>query len=226
MKFNLSISGNSDLEYLVVMKDKDGQEFGHSELAQNYSGEGEGGRFIVTGLPGSGKTTLLRHLAKEWASGRALKSCQILFLISLGSLEGEVNSLGDLLSKSGFGDLVNLKDISEKIYAINGAGACFLFDAYNELRGKYEFIDAIIEGSKIHSSFCLLTSRPLSSETFEKERRIEILGYNNIDNLMNYLHKLSDNSTLVSAIQHSWDNNPKVKQICTLPLNMAMMLYI
>ena len=70
MKFNLPISGNSDLEYLgIVMKDKYGHKFGHSELAQNYSGEG--GRLIVTGLPGSGKTTLLRHLAKEWASGRA-----------------------------------------------------------------------------------------------------------------------------------------------------------
>ena len=101
-----------------------------------------------------------------------------------------------------------------------------MFDAYDELKGKYEFIDAIIEGSKIHSSFCLLTSRPLTSEKFEKETRIiEILGYN-IDNLMNYLHKLSDNATLVNEIQRSWDNDPEVKEMCTLPLNMAMMLYI
>ena len=100
-----------------------------------------------------------------------------------------------------------------------------MFDAYDELKGKYEFINEIIEGSKIHSSFCLLTSRPFSSETFEKEIQVKILGYN-IDNLMNYLHKLSDNATLVSAIQHSWDSNPKVKEMCTLPLNMAMMLYI
>ena len=223
-KFNLPISGNSDLEYLGILMKGGGHEFGHSELAQNYSGES--GRLIVIGLPGSGKTTLLRHLAKEWASGRVLKYCQILFLISLGSLEGEVNTLGDLLSKSGFGDLVNLKDISEKIYAINGAGACFLFDAYDELKGKrYKFIDAIIQGSKIHSSFCLLTSRPFFSETFKKITQVEILGYD-IDNLTDYLQRLSDNTTLVSAIQHSWDNNPKVKEMCTLPLNMAMMLYI
>ena len=155
-KFNLPISSNSDLEYPgVVMKDADGCEFGHNELIQNYSGKT--GRLIVTGLPGSGKTTLLRHLAKEWANGRALKSCQILFLISLGSLDGEVNALGDLLSNSGFGDLMNFKDISQKIYATNGAGACFLFDAYDELKwNRYMFIDAIMEGSKIHSSFCCL----------------------------------------------------------------------
>ena len=148
IKFNLPISGNSDLEYLsIVMKDRDGREFGHSELVHNYSGES--GRLIVTGLPGSGKTTLLRYLAKEWAKGRALKSCKILFLISLGSLKGELNTLGDLLSKSGFGDLANLNDISENIYTINGAGACFLFDAYDELKGKYNLIDKIIEGTVV-----------------------------------------------------------------------------
>jgi hypothetical protein len=128
-----------------------------------------------------------------------------------------VNTLGDLLSRSGFGDLVNLKDISEKIYAINGAGACFLFDAYDELKwNRYKFIDAIIEGSKIHSSFCLLTSRPFSSEKFKKLTQVEILGYN-IDKLGNSLHRLSDNATLVSAIQRSWDDNPKVKEMCTYP---------
>ena len=42
---------------------------------------------------------------------------------------------------------------------------------------------------------------------------------------MNYLHKLSDNAILVNAIQHSWDNDPEVKEMCTLPLNMAMMLH-
>jgi adenylate kinase family enzyme len=224
INFNLPISWNSDLEHLgVVIKDTDGHEFGHSELLQTYSGEG--GRLIVTGLPGSGKTTLLRKLAKEWANGRVLKSCQILFLISLGSLKGEVNTLRDLLSKSGFGDLVNLKDISEKIYATNGAGACFLLDAYDELINESKYLDEIIEGNKIHSSFCLLTSRPFSSKNFKEITQFAILGYN-IDNLASYLHRLSDNATLVSAIQRSWDNNPKVKEMCTLPLHMAMMLYI
>ena len=224
MRFNLPISGNSDLEYLgVVMKDTDRREFGHNELVQHYSGKA--GRLIITGLPGSGKTTLLRHLAKEWANGRALKSCQILFLISLGSLEGEVNTIGDLLSKSGFGDITNLKQVSEKIYATNGVGACFLFDAYDELKLNRQFIDMIMEGSKINSSFCLLTSRPFFREIFKKQTRFEIIGYD-IDNLSQYLHKLSDNATLISVIQQSWGNSTNVKEMCTLPLHMVMMLYI
>ena len=225
MKFNLPISGNNDWEYLgVVLKGMD-HEFGLSELLQNYSGEG--GRVIITGQPGSGKTTLLRHLAKEWANGRALPNCQILFLISLGSLEGEVNTLGDLLFKSGFGDIKHLKEVSEKIYVTNGVGVCFLFDAYDELKwNSYKFIDDIMEGSKIHSSFCLLTSRPFFAEKFSTEQiQFEIIGYN-IHNLSQYLHKQSDNATLINAIQNSWDNNPSVKEMCPLPLHMAMMMYI
>ena len=44
-------------------------------------------RVLITGKPGAGKTTLMRYLAKEWAEGRALQSCQILFLIRLGHLQ-------------------------------------------------------------------------------------------------------------------------------------------
>ena len=122
MKFNLL--NISNMEYLgMVMKDTNRHEFGYSKLVQTYTGKG--GRLIITGLPGSGKTTLLRHLAKEWANGRAFPNCCIVFLISLGSLRGEVNTLSDLLIKTGFGDLKNLKDLSENIYATNGAEAYF-----------------------------------------------------------------------------------------------------
>ena len=91
----------NDFDYFsVVMKNVDVCDFGTSELVQNYSGET--GRLIVTGQPGSGKTTLLRHLAREWDNGRASQSCQILFLIVLGSLDEEANSFpSNLFSKSG-----------------------------------------------------------------------------------------------------------------------------
>ena len=116
-----------------------GHEFGYSELAQNYSGEG--GHLIVTGLPGSGKTTLLRHLAKEWANGRALKSCQILFLISLGSLE-EVNTLGDLLSKSGFGvQSTELEHVSCLMPMMSSRGnMSLLMQSYKAVRFTLHFV--------------------------------------------------------------------------------------
>ena len=80
--------------------------FRHGEVVQNYSGKG--GRLIITGLLGSGKATLSLHLrlAQEWANGRIfnLPFCQILFL--LYSHFVHLNAVGDLLSKSGFGDLM------------------------------------------------------------------------------------------------------------------------
>ena len=102
----------------------------------------------------------------------------------------------------------------------------FLFDAYDELKwDRYKFIDTIMEGSKVHSSFYLLTSRPFSGEEFKSQTQFEILGYN-VDDLSYYLHQLSDNTTLINAIQHYWNNNTNVKQMCTVPLHMVMMLYI
>ena len=225
IKFNLPVSDNTNMEYLsVVLTHKNGHEFGVGELVQNYTGKD--GRLIITGQPGSGKTTLLRHLAKEWAHERAFQSCQILFLINLGALEGEPKTFSDLLSKSGFGDIKNLKSVAEEIYASKGAGACLLLDAYDELKwNRYNFIDDIIEGSKIPSSFCLLSSRPILGEKFKVLTQMKVIGYN-IDELSYNLNKLSNNATLISSIQLLWIYNKGVKEMCTLPLHMVMLLYV
>lgn len=85
------------------MKDQHRHEFLHRDFQRTYIGEP--GRLIITGQPGSGKTTLLRQMAKEWAYGRALQSCEILFLVDLSDIQGEVNSIIDLLTKSRYKDM-------------------------------------------------------------------------------------------------------------------------
>ena len=63
----------------VIVKDRQhgGYELTFSEMLHNYTSSS--GHLLITGQPGSGKTTLMRHLAKEWAKGSALMSCQIYF---------------------------------------------------------------------------------------------------------------------------------------------------
>ena len=102
-----------DIPFLNVSLKKEGSLIESSQLFHdidfNYSSikQRNGPRVLIAGHPGAGKTTLLRHLAKEWAKGSALQSCQILFLIQLDRLskERKPQSLKDLLKLTPHNDL-------------------------------------------------------------------------------------------------------------------------
>ena len=213
---------NLHVDYLdVVLKDMSGKTFMHNELLSNYTGES--GRLIITGQPGSGKSTLLRHLAMEWAESRTLQSCQILFLIELGELDGKISSLNDLLTNSGYEDLKGVKQIAEEIYGNEGAGACFLLDAYDLLKHNYKFIDDIMQGSRFHSSFCVLTLRSIVNK-FNKNTHFEMVGYK-LDSLADHIRRYTDDANVINSINTLWENDKNVKEMCTSPLHLIMILY-
>ena len=137
-------------------------------------------RILITGKPGAGKTTLMRYLAKEWAEGRALQSCQILFLIHLGCLQSRnlnhFYSLTDLLTASNK-DLTGIKTITEEITARLGAGACFLLDAYDEWYHQEDFIKNLMFQNHLKHSLRILTSRTVyESNTKTGIKSISVIG--------------------------------------------------
>ena len=85
-------------------------------------------------------------------------------------------------------------------------------------------MDEIVEGNRIQSSFCILTSRSLPKE-FQRQTSFEMIGYN-ISSLPDYLPKLLNNASLTSKIKELWKNDSNMKEMCTLPLHMAMIVYI
>ena len=113
----------------------------HMQLQATSQDTGDLERILITGHPGAGKTTLMRYLAKEWANGRRLQSCKVLFLFQFDRLskDKEPQSLIDLLQLSPYNDL-DLKGLSEEIKLKQGAGACFLLDLYDEWIWKKDFI--------------------------------------------------------------------------------------
>ena len=220
---NVTMEGDRDLWKLLHYIDSK-----HQQLQRNPTAEGTLERLIITGHPGAGKTTLMRHLAKQWANGSVLQSCQILFLIHLDTLPKDTkpSSLSDLLKMSPLKDyLGNIEQISTEI-SKHGAGACFLLDSYDGWHWNNDFIHDLIFKAKLHSSLCMVTSRP--SRAMSKQSyvvHVQILGFDS-SHLEEYLRTLSTDDAVTNSISDLWESNNNIKEMCGLPLNMVMLIFI
>ena len=220
-----------DIPFLNVSVKKEGSliessQFFH-DIDFNYASNKQrnGPRVLIAGHPGAGKTTLLRHLAKEWAEGNALQSCQILFLIHLDRLskERKPQSLKDLLELTPHNDLKDIKQVSEEIQNRSGAGACFLLDSYDGWSWTGDYVHSLIFENTLPSSLCVLTSRPFKLDE-SNIHYVEIVGFN-ASHLEEYLYTLADGN-IVKSILMLWGNDNNTREMCQLPLHMVMLIYI
>ena len=219
-------STSKTVDFWELLNDLDSE---HMELqATNQPSKLE--RILITGHPGAGKTTLMRHLAKEWAKGTRLRSCTVLFLIQFGRLskDQKPQCLSDLLQLSPY-KLLDRKGLSEEIQQRQGAGACFLLDSYDEWIWRKDFIYQLFFEFNLHSSLCILTSRPSSGtikfSTQPGIEHIRMVGFK-ISDLEKHLETLSTDSHVTNSIIRLWNSNRFIKELCTLPLYMMMLLSI
>ena len=191
-------------------------------------------RIMIGGHPGAGKTALMRHIAKEWAEGRALQACEMLILIHLDRLsttEQKPQSLSQLLQLSPLhGQLNNVEEVSKEIRKKDGAGVCFLFDSIDRWLHTDDFVHYLFFDSLLlRFSLCISTSRQI--HTFRKQSNdsnimyFDILGFNERD-LNDNLHALTSDQRVISSLQNLWGSDSDIKDMCKLPLNMAMLIYI
>ena len=240
MTLNITLRNQSEKS---VIKDIDSSKF-FNEVNLKYqtvymqptnyydSNEHKSLRIKISGHPGAGKTTLMRHLAKEWAEGRALIACEILFLIHLDRLsttEQKPQSLPQLLEISSLrGQFNNVEEVSRKIQEKEGAGVCFLFDSIDRWPHTDDFVHNLFFDFDLHFSLCISTARVRQIHTFREQSNIvyvDILGFNKRD-LNDYLHALTSDQQVISSIEKLWDSDSDIKDLCKLPLHMVMLIHI
>ena len=225
-------SSVAELKFLnVSFEDTNGTTIQQNELIANYTGTP--GCLAITGKPGSGKTTFLRYLAKEWAEGRALKSCQILFLVHFQIQSRHiVDNLTDLINLSEHIDLLDIgNNINEIVSEIlnhhdneRTSGACFLLDGYENANSNFLNSDKFRKYK--HYLFYILTSRSITLPTKDGEMNfITITGFS-FENLENNLNQLLYDQSVAQSVLKVWNKNEKVKELCTLPLHMVMLISI
>ena len=211
----------------ITMNRSDGSKMfvPHWKNIFNHTSVRELQRLLITGRPGTGKTTLLRYLARKWAEGRALHFCKILFLIHLGQLKSRGqpawNSLRDMLT-SAYSDLKDIQNVASEITGNHGVGACFLLDAYDEWHHD-DYVHDLIFQNRLNNSFCVLTSR------YRKEHsglnHAEMIGFE-CNDLNRYVATIANNHSLTQSVLDLWSKYPDVRHMCTLPLHLAMIVFI
>ena len=171
----------------------------------------------------------MRHLAKKWANRKNLQFCEILFLIDLSELKKYKKrcfSLTDLISfsiaKEGLKDV---ETIAKEITAKQGAGTCFLIDAYDEWI-RDDFVHTLFFENRLSESHCFLSSRPydfMSDKLPSFVKQVTLTGFDK-SNLELYLDKLCDDIPAKRSILKLWASNPNLRELCTLPLHFAMII--
>ena len=189
-------------------------------------------KILVSGRPGIGKTVLLSKVCKDWANEECLSNVVALIHVPLRELHGKCArpTLADILEMY-CADQSTIHDLSRSIEHIGGEGICFALDGLDEYPNLYspsDLITGLITNRILPQASVIVTSRPVASEKV-KERmntHVEIIGFmpTQIEEYITDYYESQQH--LAKKLLAYIDTHPNVKDMCYLPLHLAMIVFL
>ena len=183
---------------------------------------------IFEGNPGVGKSTLAIHICKCWANGDLLQGFDAVILLPLHDPEiQEAKNIKDLL-------LILDDDMREGVYKeivkCNGKKICFILEGYDELpkkcTGQFSLFSKLKE--KLPKCTLLYTSRPSHIKKYFS-RVITVDGFEE-ESIDKYISSTFENvkngKELAGELKSQLCNNPMVKSILHVPINLAIVCLV
>ena len=188
---------------------------------------------LIEGAPGGGKSTLALHICHQWAQGVSwLARFDLVVLAFLRDEEIQnARTLADILPADIAQSQLN---VVPKIQASYGEKVLFIFDGWDEfphhlMNSCKSLVSTIIckpQNLRLNRSTVLITSRPVSSINLFPDRRVEILGFTQIQ-IHEYIAKaLQNNSTQIHKLVQHLEEHAVIEGYCYIPLHSAILVHI
>ena len=223
--------GASQVDKMIKLNSnvtKDIQEIFMSKSENNLS------QFIlIEGAPGIGKTVLAKEIAYQWAIGKILRECKLVFFLYLRDprlhLVKSFNEILELFTSE------KTSELTEFIKKSRGRNVAFLFDGFDEYPvalQRESFIANLISGKNNDTTFLksmvIVTSRPTVTLFLHDivDRRIEILGLPKEERDKYVLMSLKNSLSKKQEFDKYLKKHPIIDNLCYIPLHLAILVFL
>ena len=202
----------------------------YDDMFRVEEGEKPVRKVLVEGNGGMGKTTLCTMLSGGWAEGKLLTQFDCVLLLPLREQSvAQAESLPDLFKLLHSSESIRTSVVNE-LEESEGERVLIIADGWDELeearRYHKSFLYKFLFGDVLPFACVLLTSRPSASAPLHSlpsvDRLVEVVGFNEED-IKQYIEsefeKCPEKS---SGLIEQLDNNPLIQNVCTVPLNCAI----
>ena len=171
-------------------------------------------------------------MCKDWANKECLSNVVALIHVPLRELHGKCAkpTLADILEMY-FQDQSIVRNLSRSIDHLGGEGICFALDGLDEYPNLYspgDLITGLITNRILPQASVIVTSRPVASEKVKESMNthVEIIGFMPTQIVEYITDYYESQQHLAEKLLAYIDTHPNVKDMCYLPLHLAMIVHL